>query len=391
MPSVPRRPFSDEEYDQRLYAVRHSMWSHRLDTLVVTQPENMFYLTNYHSPGVPLQMLVVPLQGDVGIATRLLESSNVTARTLAQSWPYDETTDAVSHFAHCLDRIGAARVGYDATSMSHDFFCRMVEHTPGCSWVDMPRIVHNVRACKSPAELVCISKAATYVAAGYKAALKRIRTAAQCGYSCGLTESEVAGCALADMMRCGCEYAAYPLFVASGTNSCIGHHAASRKAIQPDELVFIEIGGCHERYHAARMHTLFTGAEVPAWFTRVRALIFEALEAGRAACRTGARARDVDAAMREVVEPFLHTDERMYSRSGYAIGLGLTADWNDSDMLLIDGGSCGTLRDNMTIHLIPWCQKRSVGSIGFSDTVVVRPGGATSILLCDVNDQDILA
>ena len=38
--------------------------------------------------------------------------------------------------------------------------------------------------------------------------------------------------------------------------------------------------------------------------------------------------------------------ERTYSRPGYAIGLGLAADWNDSDMLLIDGGSCGsTLRD----------------------------------------------
>ena len=103
------------------------------------------------------------------------------------------------------------------------------------------------------------------------------------------------------------------------------------------DIAFFEIGACFNRYHAARMHTVYVGSNPPDWYLEAETLLKKAIAAGRDAARPGAIARDVDAAMRREVAPFTH-QYWMSSRSGYAIGTGLSTDWSERN-LLIDASS----------------------------------------------------
>ena len=63
--AVPNReplPFTDEEYSARLAAVRRNMEAAGVEVMLTAVPENIVYLTGYHSLGYfTFQLLVVPL------------------------------------------------------------------------------------------------------------------------------------------------------------------------------------------------------------------------------------------------------------------------------------------------------------------------------------------
>ena len=70
------------EYERRLKELRERMQERLLDAVVVSDPENLFYLTGHQTTGYSyFQALVVPLDGEPVAITRELESSNIEHRT----------------------------------------------------------------------------------------------------------------------------------------------------------------------------------------------------------------------------------------------------------------------------------------------------------------------
>ena len=63
--AAPKReplPFTDEEYAARLAAVRRNMEAAGVEVMLTAVPENIVYLTGYHSLAYfTFQLLVVPL------------------------------------------------------------------------------------------------------------------------------------------------------------------------------------------------------------------------------------------------------------------------------------------------------------------------------------------
>lgn len=71
-------PFTDEELSGRLAAVRAAMAERGLDMVLVSTPENIFYLTGldhwgYFAP----HLLVVPAEGDMVLVTRQMERVSI--------------------------------------------------------------------------------------------------------------------------------------------------------------------------------------------------------------------------------------------------------------------------------------------------------------------------
>ncbi|MEQ8980137.1 MAG: aminopeptidase P family N-terminal domain-containing protein, partial [Deltaproteobacteria bacterium] len=89
--------FTIDEYRRRLGRVRERMAKAELDALLVTGPENITYLTSYQTTGYYyMQALVIPLEDEPFMVTRLLENTSVTTRTwIEHSFPYTDTEDAM--------------------------------------------------------------------------------------------------------------------------------------------------------------------------------------------------------------------------------------------------------------------------------------------------------
>lgn len=418
-PAKVLQPFSSQEMQLRLTKLRDAMRKRQLEVLVLSSPESIYYVSNYQTPGNPLTVLVVPVDSrdELCLFTRELEGSNMAYRGTYPYQTYGEGQpgeQVIAEFVGSLPRRhgrkgegegegadegadegetdacngegGDWAIGFEASSARltvksqramEDYleqFCAERAANGAADaprkWVDASDIIVSLRNIKSEQEVAYSRKAAAYTLAGIQAAVR--------AYKPGVTEIEVSGEALRAMSRAGHEYASYPIFLAFGTAGCIAHHAASRRRLSEGELVFIEIGGCCHRYHASKMHTVWIGSQPPSWYLEAEAILKEATAAGRAAARAGAVGRDVDRAMRSVVAQ-LSFPHWMSARSAYAIGTGLATDWAEKNILIDATADC-VLAASMTLHLVPWIQIEGVGSMGFSDTVIVNPDGpATSL------------
>jgi Xaa-Pro aminopeptidase len=341
----------------------------RIDTLraahpdgpiLLTDPNSLYYYCDFVTPGASRTVLLFDWPGSDAprLFVRDMESTNFTRHDLGVVIvPYQEE-NPISEVARLLPQSGVAHAELSALTVRE-----LKLLPPKLEWVDITAAARLVRTLKTPEEVECVRRAAAFVHVGQMHALRNLRP--------GLKETDVAAFVSYAKMREGSEWVAYPEFVASGPNGCKGHHAASSsKTLREGELLFIETGASHRRYHAARMHTVWLGTP-PVWFARMERGIRAALERGQAMCAAGARAYDVDLAMRQMVEAIDCPHRfRMSRRSGYSIGIGNSTDWSDQSVFL-NPTSSHTLQENMVLHLIPWVQVEGCGAVGFSDTVVV--------------------
>ena len=70
--------FSLEEYQQRLDALRSRMEEKGVDAMLITTPENLYYLSGYQTPGYYWwQTIIVLLDREPVSVTRRIEDANM--------------------------------------------------------------------------------------------------------------------------------------------------------------------------------------------------------------------------------------------------------------------------------------------------------------------------
>ncbi|HEX6222255.1 MAG TPA: aminopeptidase P family N-terminal domain-containing protein, partial [Acidimicrobiia bacterium] len=142
-----RGAFSAEEYHRRVSRVRTLMAAdeHELDALVVTSPENIYYLIGLtHQGYFAFTMLVLPREGELSLLTRQME-----AVTISQQAPdighigYSDDEEAGDAAVAALKRlrISRGRVGVDRSSMflPAGVWEDMKLGLPDVEWVDTSR------------------------------------------------------------------------------------------------------------------------------------------------------------------------------------------------------------------------------------------------------------
>jgi Xaa-Pro dipeptidase len=359
------------EYERRVRALRERMGARGLEAVITTTPENICYLTGFESPGhYYFNALVVPMEGEPFMVPRLLEASGVEALTwVALVRPYTDTQDPMQVLAEALAEFGVnnRRVGYEENCW---FFTaaqqkRLFTRCPDITFVDCSSIVEAGRLIKSEHEIALMKRAARTTEAGMTAGIEAIEA--------GVSEGDVAAEIHYAMIKAGSEWPSIAPFVASGERGAIGHATWTDRIINSGEPVFLEVGGCLKRYHAAMMRTVFVG-EPDDSLWEAEKLVQAAMDACIEAIKPGVTAASVDAAGRAVIAGS-RLGAQQSSRTGYSIGIGLPPDWGEGHILSLQQNEERRLQANMTFHLIPWAQVPGKGGIGFSETVRVTEDG----------------
>ena len=365
-------PFSPEEYAARSVSVQQSMVKMELDLLIVTEPENIFYLTGYQTVGAPeVQALMLSKDGKMYLVTRKLEATNAYRSNLREVEVYADYESGIDRLCQTilLKNADTKTAGLEFKSRRLTSEQRQVlEKTLPFNLKDCSGLIPKLRLIKSNAEICVLRRAAEICASGVKAGLAA---------KVQVTESQIAGKIYDAMCEKGGEYPAYPPFVCFGRNGCIGHYTGSgHTMLREGDLLFLEVGGCFERYHAAMMRTGYVGHVLPPVLAQVEAAVVRAMDLAATMMKPGAVAKDVDKAAREVLKDLPGT---MSLRSGYSIGIGFYTDWGEAEHFRMDPGSEEVFEENMILHLIPWLQLPDFGAVGLSDTVIVTPSGAKSL------------
>lgn len=379
--------FPVDEYAARMRRVRDLMASEDfdLDALIVTSPENIYYLIGLNHQGYfAFTMLVVPQTGEPSLLTRRME-----AYTISQQAPdvshigYGDDEDAGDAAVAVLRGMGitGGRVGVDRSSMflPAGVWEEMEQGLLDVEWVDISRtasidtrfrtgLVDHVRLVKSEPEIAYIRKAASISDRSVAAAMSTAGV--------GVNEMEVAAAAYREMILGGGEYPGFVPLIRSSETLLQEHSTWRDRHLMPGEALFVELSGASARYHAPLTRMAYLARAEPG-AEQARLLAMEAFDAVVSKLQPGVVTGDVYAAWQEVIDQGLGPGRLQRHHCGYSVGIGFPPSWVGSSTVLgIRRGGRVEVAAGMTFHVLSWVTDPDLGDYFVSDTVIVTSDGA---------------
>lgn len=367
--------FTADEYASRLKALRSRLTEHGIDALVVHKPENIFYLSGYQTPGYYWHMaLIIPVERDPVFIPPPHEASLVPEFCWVEDVRmFPDTTDWAIAIGETLTDLGLGEgeIGLETKSwfLTADLRDRIAITLPEANMRDGSGLVEAGRMIKSPQEIEYMREAAHRSETGMRAGIDAVRA--------GATELEVAGAFHNALDLAGSEYSGLPAFITSGERSMLVHATWSPRVIQRNELVFLEIPGVVNRYHAAHTRCVYTG-DPPGELLRADETNRAALAVAKEAMKPGTPGRDVYLAGKQVIDD-ANVGYKQGRRIAYGIGIAFPPGWDEGDIFSLNVDEPRPLKPGMTFHLITTMRIPGIGAVGCSDTVLVTESGAETL------------
>jgi Xaa-Pro aminopeptidase len=174
-------------------------------------------------------------------------------------------------------------------------------------------LVNRLRRVKAADELDAMSRACRTVERAMEAVTPLVRP--------GVAMSELAEEVESELRRAGSRTPSFATHIFTGmdADSLDNHHATARRPLVDGVAVLFDFGGVVDGYCSDFGRTVVAG-EPSQELREAYEVMLEAFEAGRAACRPGALARDVNAACRAPIEE-AGLGEHFRHRMGHGIGM----------------------------------------------------------------------
>jgi Xaa-Pro dipeptidase len=367
--------FPPEEHEVRIRRVRDAMDERGLGTLLLTSPEDLYYLVGLNHHGYfAFTALLLPIEGRPVLVLRAMERPTVELQAPDCVFvPYEDVEDPADAVLDGLRRSGAAgaRAGVDGSTMNVpiDVWERIRAGDPGLEWVNASELVRRMRMVKSPAEVELVRAAAAISDGAMQAGLSAAGE--------GVSEREVAAAVCHELVAAGSDVPGFPPMVRSTPSLKLEHVTWSDRRLERGDTLFIELSGAVARYHAPLTRIVHVGDE-PAGLDAVAAQSLGGLAAVTGALKPGATGGEVYDAWQEAVNRALgHSDYRRH-HCGYITGIGFPPSWSDSGTppTGLRRGTDLTVREGMVFHIFSWILGQGPVDYGVSDTVVVTGDGA---------------
>jgi Xaa-Pro dipeptidase len=364
--------FTAAEYAARLAAVRAAMAQAGTDLLLLSAPENVFYLTGldhwgYFAPHI----LIVPPEGELVLVTRAMEKVTVANQVRnARFEGHGDHETAAEAVGRALAASGyhPRRIGIEAWSagLPHGLALALQPLVPNASWVDLSGLVDGLRQVKSPAEQAYMRAAAKVSDAGGAAAIEAVRA--------GASERHIAAEAERAMIEAGGTYPGFGPFIRSTARLGEEHTSWSDTRLAEGDALFLELTGCVARYHAPLGRLIHIG-HVPEETREMAVISQAAFDAVVAALRDGILAREVYAAWQSVVDRAGLAHYRRH-HCGYLVGIGFPPSWTGGNKVMgLRHDSDIVIRTGMSFHVLSWLMGTGRGDFFLSNTVLLGDRG----------------
>jgi Xaa-Pro dipeptidase len=405
--------FPPAEFAERLRKVRARMAQDGIDALLISTPENIYYLSGLDHMGYfAFQVLIVPMRGKPILVTRAMERATVQdqtpdlkhygysdgSRTPPPVGDDDEiarTVDLLDANANMFVEPNVSRSGRSKGTMpAVEETCRALAEAglgtahlaleEGGSFIT-PRIAHGIkegmsdavwtdgtglvdpcRVVQSPRELACTRRAAAISDAMLQAGL------AAAGI--GVNKREVMAAIYDAMFRRGGTYPGFVPLVRSNTSLVHEHGTWDDTQLAGEEILFLEMSGCVRRYHAPIGRLAFIQSAPPSAY-KAHDCCEEALQTAADKIAAGVIAGDVYDAWQSVLN---RNGLAAYTRHhcGYSTGIGYPPSWSGGGVPVgLRARSDMRLESGMVFHLMSWLLRSDYGDSFISDTVVVTDDG----------------
>lgn len=257
------------------------------------------------------------------------------------------------------------RIGFEDETSYYGIYARLRQHLVGHELVPASTLVRRLRAIKSPEELRRIQRAMDITQEGARAIYAEARA--------GVTERQLAAAAEAAMMAAGAESVDF-LIVGAGPNGAIVHGAPTDYALKEGDVFRFDMGASYMGYPGDFARTYVIGDAPRDLDAKRYQAVFDAVQAGIAACRPGVTAGEIYDAQMQAGRRVLPDLTREHC--GHGMGLEV------HEEPMIHTGSGFVLEEGMVVMIENGRYIVGEGGYQLEDLVLVTADGAK--LMTDV-------
>ena len=349
-----RTPFAE-----RRRALRNEFASAELDSLLLTDPANIYYLTGFTGEAAALLLSTAgcTLVTDGRFKVQARDETSGVRIILQKGGLFSSVGEA-------LRASGKQSVGFDPNRLTVAQL-RTLGRTSGarCRWKATAGLTEQLRTRKDPQEIAQMRKAAILAGEVLGRAIRLLKP--------GVRELEIAGEIEYQLRKKGASGPSFETIVAFGERAALPHARPTAKRLRKNELVVLDLGAILGHYCSDITRTVHVGRaskRIRGWYRAV----LEAQSAAIAAVKAGAACGDVDAAARKVLAGH-RLDGHFVHSTGHGLGLEVHEDPR------IARGQKRRLEPNNVVTIEPGVYFAGVGGIRIEDDVVVHADGAEVI------------
>jgi Xaa-Pro dipeptidase len=237
-------------------------------------------------------------------------------------------------------------------------------HVPNATLVDAHPLMDSLRLFKDEAEIGHISAAIHVTEEALGAVLAQVKP--------GMTEHQVAKQLEIAQLERGGGPLPFEVVALCGPNATLPHGVPGEQAIQPGDVLLIDIGTSAEGYFSDITRTVVVGQEPGDRTRAVYQAVLAANAAGRVAAGPGVPCQEVDRAARQVIEDAGFGDYFTH-RTGHGIGLGI------HEAPSVEAGNTQLLQAGMVITVEPGIYLPGEVGVRIEDDVLITEDGAVSL------------
>ncbi|ARD46830.1 Xaa-Pro dipeptidase [Sporosarcina sp. P37] len=333
--------------------LRKQLEEHELDALLITNPFNRRYMTNFTgSAGVA----VISREDAVFITDfRYVEQANsqLTGYRIVK-----HTGTVIQEVANQVKEMKIETLGFEKEDLSYSQF-EQYEELVGARLVPVAGLVEKLRLIKTPEEIEVLKQAAAIADAAFLYICSVIKA--------GKTELEIANELEFFMRKQGAASSSFDIIVASGKRGALPHGVASDKVIETGDLVTMDYGALYNGYISDITRTVAIG-EPSAKLREIYEVTQHAQELGVAQIKPGMTGIEADAITRDYIK------SKGYGEAfGHSTGHGIGLEVHEAPSLSFRSDT--VLVPNMTVTVEPGIYLPGVGGVRIEDDILITETG----------------
>ncbi len=342
--------------DNRLRKIKAGMKSKGISALLITRPENQFYLTGLNSTNC---QLIITEDSDYLLTDfRYIES----AGELSTFYHVILLDNNVTLYSVIKD-IGLAELAVEEHYMSHAD-AKKIGDEAGCRLTSGDGIAEYARVIKEPRELEAIKKAQKVADLGFLHMLDYLRP--------GLKEREAALELELYLRKQGADALSFETILVSGVRTSLPHGEPSQKVLERGDFVTMDFGCKVDGYCSDMTRTVALGS-VTDKQREIYNIVLEAQRAGCKALRDGLDAWAGDKACRDLIE-----DRGYGAYFGHGTGHGVGLEIHEAPTL--NTKSQEILKENMVVTIEPGIYLPKEFGVRIEDLAIITPSGIINLV-----------
>lgn len=354
----------DRLYTQRWEQLRRKRTELELDSLLITNPINVSYLTGFSGDSSYLWLsrkeaiLISDTRYEIQIAEEC-PGLNVEIR--------DSRSTTNQMAVQVLQSAGCKSVGIEGDTLTKAAFDELCELAgQQCPVVSTRGLVESLRMIKHPSEIQTIRRSIAINQRCFEIVRSQLRP--------DQTERSIAFQLEHQMRQLGADQCAFKPIVGVGDRSALPHGVPGSRTVGESPFLLVDWGAQVEGYCSDLTRMILLG-KPPAKLLKIYQIVLDAQQAAIAAIRPGAAFQEVDRAARSVIE-------RAGFGKYFGHGLGHGFGRQIHELPFLNPIRQGKLEPNMVITVEPGIYLPELGGVRIEDDCLVTADGVE--VLCSL-------